>query len=74
MRADDAANREVGNRHIHVGERCSRPGPNHEPLTVMSVSLIATSWRRTLKRRDWLELPAPGADIVVHDVHREADQ
>jgi len=30
--------------------------------------------RRTLKRQDWLELPAPGAGIVVHDVHREADQ
>lgn len=30
--------------------------------------------RRTLKRQDWLELPAVGAGIVVHDVHREADQ
>ncbi|MBR1217551.1 patatin-like phospholipase family protein [Bradyrhizobium sp. U87765 SZCCT0131] len=27
--------------------------------------------RRTLKRRDWLELPEPGTGIVVHDVHRE---
>jgi NTE family protein len=30
--------------------------------------------RRTLKRQEWLELPAPGAGTVVHDVHREADQ
>jgi len=29
--------------------------------------------RRTLKRRDWLELPADGMGIVVHDVHRERD-
>ena len=29
---------------------------------------------RTLKRQDWLELPAAGAGIIVHDVHREADQ
>lgn len=28
--------------------------------------------RRTLKRRDWLQLPS-GKGIVVHDVHREAD-
>lgn len=27
--------------------------------------------RRTLKRRDWLELPEPGMGIVVHDVHRD---
>lgn len=29
--------------------------------------------KRTLKRRAWLEMPAPGAGIVVHDVHRLAD-
>jgi len=29
--------------------------------------------RRTLKRRDWLQLPQAGKGIVVHDVHREAD-
>lgn len=29
--------------------------------------------RRTLMRRDWLELPAHGMGIVVHDVHRERD-
>ncbi|MBY0382988.1 MAG: patatin-like phospholipase family protein [Xanthobacteraceae bacterium] len=29
--------------------------------------------RRTLKRRDWLELPQPGMGIVVHDVHRESE-
>ncbi len=29
--------------------------------------------RRTLKRRDWLALPADGMGIVVHDVHRERD-
>jgi NTE family protein len=27
--------------------------------------------KRTLKRQDWLVMPAPGAGIVVHDVHRE---
>jgi NTE family protein len=26
--------------------------------------------RRTLKQRRWLEMPAPGAGIQVHDVHR----
>jgi NTE family protein len=29
--------------------------------------------RRTLKRRAWLEMPAPGTGIVVHDVHRLTD-
>lgn len=29
--------------------------------------------RRTLMRRDWLEIPAHGMGIVVHDVHRERD-
>src|SRR5689334_14010619 len=29
--------------------------------------------RRTLKRRDWLELPEQGTGIVIHDVHRERD-
>jgi NTE family protein len=29
--------------------------------------------RRTLMRRDWLELPPDGMGIVVHDVHRERD-
>ena len=29
--------------------------------------------RRTLKRRDWLAMPAAGMGIVVHDVHRERD-
>jgi NTE family protein len=27
--------------------------------------------KRTLKRKDWLEMPPEGAGIVVHDVHRE---
>lgn len=26
---------------------------------------------RTLKQRDWLEMPPPGAGIVVHDVHHK---
>jgi NTE family protein len=29
--------------------------------------------RRTMLRRDWLEMPAQGAGLVVHDVHREQD-
>ena len=29
--------------------------------------------RRVLKHRQWLEMPAAGAGIVVHDVHREYD-
>jgi NTE family protein len=29
--------------------------------------------RRTLLRRDWLAMPAAGAGVVVHDVHREQD-
>jgi NTE family protein len=29
--------------------------------------------RRTLKRRDWLNLPETGMGIVVHDVHRESE-
>jgi NTE family protein len=29
--------------------------------------------KRTLKRRDWLSMPAEGAGIVVHDVHRESE-
>jgi NTE family protein len=29
--------------------------------------------KRTLKRRAWLEMPAPGTGIVVHDVHRLTD-
>lgn len=29
--------------------------------------------KRTLKRRDWLSMPADGAGIVVHDVHREKE-
>jgi NTE family protein len=29
--------------------------------------------RLTLKRRDWLALPADRMGIVVHDVHRERD-
>jgi len=29
--------------------------------------------RRTLKQRSWLEMPAPGAGIVVHDVHRRQE-
>ena len=29
--------------------------------------------RRTLKRREWLELPPQGTGIVIHDVHREKD-
>ena len=29
--------------------------------------------RRTLRRRDWLAMPAEGMGIVVHDVHRERD-
>jgi NTE family protein len=27
--------------------------------------------RRTLKRRDWLQIPPEGGGIVIHDVHRE---
>ena len=27
--------------------------------------------KRTLKRKDWLTMPAEGAGLVVHDVHRE---
>jgi NTE family protein len=29
--------------------------------------------RRTLKRRDWLEMPPQGAGVVIYDVHRERD-
>jgi NTE family protein len=29
--------------------------------------------RRTLKRQEWLVMPAPGTGIVVHDVHRQQD-
>jgi len=29
--------------------------------------------KRTLKHQKWLTMPAPGAGIVVHDVHREED-
>lgn len=29
--------------------------------------------KRTLKQRTWLELPPPGAGILVHDVHRLAE-
>jgi NTE family protein len=29
--------------------------------------------RRTLKHQKWLTMPAPGAGIVVHDVHRQED-
>jgi NTE family protein len=29
--------------------------------------------RRTLKHKRWLELPAEGAGLIVHDVHREED-
>jgi NTE family protein len=29
--------------------------------------------KRTLKRRDWLSMPAEGAGILVHDVHRESE-
>jgi NTE family protein len=29
--------------------------------------------RRTVKRRDWLAMPADGKGIIVHDVHRERD-
>jgi len=27
--------------------------------------------RRTLSRRDWLEMPPEGVGVVIHDVHRE---
>lgn len=27
--------------------------------------------RRTLARREWLEMPAKGSGVVIHDVHRE---
>jgi NTE family protein len=30
--------------------------------------------RRTLKRKQWLEMPPEGAGIVVHDVHRDQHQ
>jgi len=39
------------------------------PGSPMTVALS-----RTLKVQDWLELPPPGAGMVVHDVHGEADQ
>jgi NTE family protein len=29
--------------------------------------------KRTLKRRDWLSMPAEGSGILVHDVHRESE-
>jgi NTE family protein len=29
--------------------------------------------KRTLKRRDWLAMPAEGSGILVHDVHRESE-
>ena len=29
--------------------------------------------RRTLKHKRWLELPAEGKGLIVHDVHREED-
>jgi len=29
--------------------------------------------RRTLTHKRWLELPAEGAGLIVHDVHREED-
>jgi len=29
--------------------------------------------RRTLKRQEWMTMPAPGAGVVVHDVHRHED-
>ncbi len=30
--------------------------------------------RRTLKRHEWLAMPAEGTGILVHDVHRETDR
>jgi len=30
--------------------------------------------RRTLKQRHWLDMPAPGDGILVHDVHRHQDE
>ena len=29
--------------------------------------------RRTLKRQEWMTMPAPGSGVVVHDVHRHED-
>ena len=29
--------------------------------------------KRTLKRREWLQMPAEGAGILIHDVHRESE-
>ena len=29
--------------------------------------------KRTLKRRDWIEMPDEGGGFLVHDVHREAE-
>ena len=29
--------------------------------------------KRTLKRRDWLTMPAEDAGLVVHDVHRDEE-
>ena len=29
--------------------------------------------KRTLRRKDWLQMPPHGTGIVVHDVHREDD-
>lgn len=30
--------------------------------------------KRTLKRREWLDMPPKGAGILVHDVHRESER
>jgi NTE family protein len=30
--------------------------------------------RRTLMRRQWLEMPSLGDGIIVHDVHRYQDE
>jgi NTE family protein len=29
--------------------------------------------RRTLLRKDWLQMPPPGVGLVTHDVHRDYD-
>ena len=29
--------------------------------------------KRTLKRREWLQMPAEGSGILIHDVHKESE-
>ena len=29
--------------------------------------------KRTLKRREWLQMPAEGSGILIHGVHKESE-